>query len=111
MTQTVSVAEASSRLESLLRQVSDHRDDIVIERQGKPAAVLIPFTDYEKWRRLREQERAAALEEFRQLGERIAAPNQDLTEEQAIALADEVAHEIIDDMAARGVISFERDRR
>jgi polyhydroxyalkanoate synthesis regulator phasin len=58
-----------------------------------------------------QQRRAEALERLRRLEERIAARNHDLTEEQAQAIADEIVREIIDDLVARGEISFERDRR
>ncbi len=40
-----------------------------------------------------------------------AARNQDLTEEAAIEIAERVSHELIDDLAARGEIRFDRDGR
>ena len=58
-----------------------------------------------------EQWRAEAIEHLRELEREIITRNSDLSEEEAIALADQISHEIIDDMAARGDITFERDLR
>ena len=56
--------------------------------------------------------RVEAIQHLRgELEEEIAARNSDLSAEDAIALADQISHEIIDDMAARGDITFEHDLR
>ncbi len=60
---------------------------------------------------LREALLTDALERLRKLHERSAARNQDLSEEAAIEIAERVSHELIDDAAARGDITFERDGR
>ena len=74
-----------------------------VTNQAQPQADQDGATDQER--------RTQALERLRRLEERIAARNQDLTEEQAEAIAEEIVSEIIDDLVARGEISFERDRR
>lgn len=114
MPKAVSATEAKNRLGSLLAYVAEQGDDVVVESQGKPKAVLISFAAYQEVLALREQKRRAdALERLRRLEERIADRNRDsdLTEEEAVALADRISHEIIDDMAERGELTFERDRR
>jgi len=108
---TVSAHEAKNRLGSLFGYVSDHGDEVIVENHGKPKAVIMSFAAYEEVQALREQKRRAdALERLRQLHERVAARNRDTTEEEAIAFADRLSHELIDDMAARREITFERDR-
>lgn len=112
MPKTVSANEAKNRLGSLFDYVSDQDDEVIVESHGKPRAVIMSYPAYEEVRVLRaRQRRADALERLRQLHERIATRNQGATEEEAIAFADRLSHELIDDMATRGVVAFERDRR
>lgn len=115
MSKAVSVAEAESRFDALLGYV-DQGDEVIVESDGKPRAVLISFAAFEEVATLRDRDqkrRAAALEDFRRLEQQIADQNRnsDLTDEEIEALADRISREAIDSMVARGEISFERDRR
>jgi antitoxin YefM len=47
MVKTVPVREFRSRLSKLLSDVADRRDHVLVTRNGKPAAVLVPFHEYE----------------------------------------------------------------
>jgi prevent-host-death family protein len=47
MAKTVPVRELRSNLSSLLDDVSDRRDHVLVTRNGTPAAVLIPIDEYE----------------------------------------------------------------
>jgi antitoxin YefM len=47
MTKTVPVRELRNNLSSLLDDVSDRRDHVLVTRNGAPAAVLIPIDEYE----------------------------------------------------------------
>jgi len=112
MPKAVSATEAKNRLGSLIGYVTEQQDEVIVESQGKPKAVLLSSAAFQDVEQLREEKRRAdALARLRDLGEPIAAANRssDLSEEEAQALADRISHEIIDDMAARGVLSFERD--
>ncbi len=115
MPKAISSNEAKQRWGSLLGYVSDQGDEVIVESHGKPKAVVISIAAYEEFQSLRDrQRRADALERLRGLHERLATRNQDATaeeEEGAIAFADRLSHELVDDMAARGEITFERDRR
>ena len=112
MPKTVAANEAKQRLGSLLGYVSEQGDEVIVERHGRPTAVLISVAAYDDFKTLREQKRRAeALQRLRRLEEGISAGNQDLTEEEAIEVAVRLSHELIDDMAARGELVFERDRR
>jgi len=46
MARTVPVREFRSRLSELLSDVADRRDHVVVTRNGKPAAALIPIGEY-----------------------------------------------------------------
>jgi len=111
VTKTVSANEAKNRLGSLLGYVSEEGGEVVVESHGKPKAVIMSISAYEEVQELREQRRRAdALEQLRALHARVAIRNQDLTEDEAIEIADRLSHELVDDMAERGDITFERDR-
>ena len=67
MAKIVPVRELRSNLSSLLDQVSDRRDHVVVTRNGSPAAALIPIDEYEALEEtaevLSDSEALAALEE------------------------------------------------
>ncbi len=112
MPRAISSNEAKQRWGSLLSYVSEQGDEVIVESHGKPKAVVVSIAAYEELQTLREQKRRAdALARLRDLHDRLATRNQDTTEEEAIAFADRLSHELIDDMAAREEITFERDRR
>ncbi len=111
MAMTVSANDAKNRFGSLLAHVNEPGGEVIVERHGHPRAVLISYGAYEEVLAQRqEKRRAEAREILRQLQAQAEALNSDLSEEESIAIAEEISHEIIDDMAARGEISFERDR-
>jgi len=113
MPKAVSVAEAEHRFDALLGYV-DQGNEIIVESDGKPRAVLMSFAAFEQVATLRDRDqkrRAAALERLLRLQDQVSARNQDLTEEEAEALAEEITQQAIANMVARGEISFERDRR
>jgi antitoxin YefM len=47
MAKTVPVRELRNNLSSLLDDVSDRRDHVLVTRNGAPAAALIPIDEYE----------------------------------------------------------------
>jgi antitoxin YefM len=47
MAKTVPVREFRTKLSELLSDVADRRDHVLVTRNGKPAAVLIPIGEYE----------------------------------------------------------------
>ncbi len=50
MAMKVSIAEARSSLSKLLKYAQ--KEPVIITRRGKPDAVLLPFAEYERLRRL-----------------------------------------------------------
>jgi antitoxin YefM len=47
MTKTIPVREFRSNLAEVLSDVADRRDHIVVTRNGRPAAALVPIDEYE----------------------------------------------------------------
>lgn len=47
MSQTVPVRELRSNLGRLLSDVAERRDHVIVTRNGRPAAVLVPIDEYE----------------------------------------------------------------
>jgi prevent-host-death family protein len=47
MAKTVPVRELRSNLSSLLDEVSERRDHVLVTRNGTPAAALVPVDEYE----------------------------------------------------------------
>ena len=47
MAKTVPVRELRARLSELLSDVADRRDHVLVTRNGRPAAALVPIDEYE----------------------------------------------------------------
>lgn len=54
MEKTLSLSEAKMRLHELVDNVQKKEDEIIITKNGKPAAVLIPAFVYEGWHETRQ---------------------------------------------------------
>ena len=109
---TITADEAKNYLDDWIALVNDDDTEIIIERHGKPKAVIMSFESFEEVKDLREkQRRAEAVRDLRALQEEISSHNRDLTEEQIDEIANRFSHDIIDDMVADGKITFERDLR
>jgi len=46
---TLSLSEAKAKLSSLVDEVSQRDEEVVITRNGRPAAVLVSADEYESW--------------------------------------------------------------
>ncbi len=108
MPKIVSSTEAKGSFGTLLKWMEEHDDEVIVELYNKPAAVLMPYEEYEKVRRLREQERRReALSALRALREEVRARNEDLDEREAYRLAG-FSDEITEEM---GTAAREEERR
>jgi len=89
----LSVVEARRQFADLLGRVAYGREEIVIERAGRPMAVLINLEEYRHLKTLaaerRESERRTRFDLIRQAGERNA-----LDDEEAFALGLELTDEV-----------------
>jgi antitoxin YefM len=77
---TVPVREFRGRLGELLSDVADRRDHVVVTRNGKPAAALIPIGEYEAL-----EETAEILSDTTTL-EAIEAGLEDLAQDETVTL-------------------------
>jgi prevent-host-death family protein len=67
MARILSLSEAKARLSELVADFEKDEEELVITRNGRPAAVLISAEEYEGWRETREIMRNRALmKEIRQ---------------------------------------------
>ncbi len=58
---TVPLSEAKSRLSGLVEQVRSLEEQVVITRNGRPAAVLVSAEEFERWTETIEVRADAAL--------------------------------------------------
>jgi prevent-host-death family protein len=88
MARTVSSSEVQNNFGAMLQWVEENNDEVVVERRGKPAGVIIAYEEYQDILRLRELERRrkvfARMEAIRK---QVAERNPDLTAEEAYRLA------------------------
>ena len=109
MPKTVSASEAKVKFGSIMDWAEQNKDEVIVESRGKPKVVIVAFAEYEKLAELREQyRRRIALARLEALAETIQARNQDLSEEEADALADQFTREVVEEMIAEGQIKYKR---
>lgn len=107
---TVSSNEAKQHWGAMMNGVNSPDDAVIVESHGRPKVAVISYTRFEKMLELEVQARRAwALEQLRQLEERIGDRNRDLTNEQIEELADRFSCEFVDDLVAEDQVVFERD--
>lgn len=107
MPKTISVSEAKNKLSAMLKWAVENQDEVVVESHGRPRAVILPYAQYELFRKLREKERRQhALQRLHELAAANQARNQDLTPAEAEELADEVTRETIERIEVEGKVSF-----
>ena len=109
MPKTVSATEAKNRLGAIIGWVLQTKDEVIVESRGEPKVVVVPFSEYERLKGIREQvRRQEALAKLEKLRECVRSRNRDLSGEEADALADRFSREIIEDMAREGKIKFKK---
>jgi prevent-host-death family protein len=108
MPREVSATEAKNRLGALLSWVTEENDEVIIEHQGKPRAVIISISEYEKVKAEREQKRRAeALARIQRLREEISVRNRDMTPEQVEEFANRVRHDVVQSLMEKRALRFE----
>ena len=112
MSKVISSDEIKQQWGSVPGYVTENGNEVIVESDGEPTAVVMSFAAYQDVLALREkQRRAEALARLEALRKEVRSQNQDLTEEEALELSVRVSREIIDDMVAAGRLVFERDLR
>lgn len=107
MPRTVSASEAKTRFGEMATWIQENRDDIIVESRGKPNVVIVSFEEYQKILDLRERaRREELLSELESLRSEVSARNQDLSEDEALALGELWARETIAEMIREGKIKY-----
>ena len=107
MSRTVSASEAKNKLGALIGWVLENKEEVIVASRGDPKVVLVPYAEYEEMLKIKEQvRRRQALAKLEKLRQRVSGRNQDLTPEQAEALADRFIREVVADMVKEGKIRF-----
>ena len=108
MPKAVSATEAKNRFGSLLGWVAEQGDEVIVERQGRPQAVIMSIGEYEKIQELRErQRRDEALATMRRLRQQIQARNRDLTPDEADEIAERFSRDVVEGLIEKGKVRFE----
>ena len=92
-TKRVSATELQRKTREVIDQVRTSGKAVVVESHGKPTVAVIPFEQYEREQKRRE-------EDFDKLFAWVQANaelNKDLTEESAMELADKIRQELWDE--------------
>ncbi len=74
------ITQARLKLSELVDGVRYQGDTVLLEKSGKPAAVIVPIAAYLTWR----EQRAAKFDVFRRIQDSVAGK---FTEEEAMSLA------------------------
>ena len=61
MSKTLTLSEVKARLSELVANVEKTEEELVITRNGRPAAVLISAEEFESWKETRDIQRNLAL--------------------------------------------------
>src|SRR5438105_942090 len=96
MKRRLSAVEARKKLGEILDGVYYRGDEVVIERAGKPLAVVVPATLYEQHQRNQKE----AAEALMAISNRLYERNKDVPREVLEAEIDEAIKEVRAEMAA-----------
>lgn len=109
MQKTVSATEAKAKLSDLMKWAVKTGDSVVVQSRGYPQVVIVPFTEYQELRQAKEEiRRTQVIAQLQEIAREMQAANQDLSAEEAEAIAEEISRTAIEQLEAKGKISFER---
>ena len=86
MEKTISALEARKKLGQVLEEVFYQGNQFIVERAGKPMAVVVPVSQYRKWKERREQ--------FFAMIDEVRERNKDIPSEVIEAEVEEAVREV-----------------
>ena len=102
----ISSTQAKARFSELVEK-TEKGAEVIIQRRGKPVAVILSYQTYQDMLALREKaRREEALARLRALAREVQAQNQALPPEERASLADNLAREAAESLVQKGVIQF-----
>ena len=82
MSKTLPISEVKARLPELVNRVQEREEEVVVTRNGKPAAVLLNYAEYERLKEtldvLADEDRTAVLQLFELISDAAAELAPDL---------------------------------
>lgn len=88
MPKTISSTEAQAQFGSVVKWARENNDEVIVKLYGEPAVVLMPYAEYAKLEKLRQQEtKRNALKALDAMRRQVQADNPELTAEEAYRLA------------------------
>lgn len=88
MPRTVSSSEAQNNFGAIVLWTEENQDDVVVERHGKPTAVIVSYDVYRSLTALRDREsKLDALKELQELRQEVQRVNPAITAEEAYRAA------------------------
>jgi len=110
MIRTLSSNEVKQRWGAVMGSVSRGEGEVIVESHGKPKVAVVSYEEFEALRAMREKrDRDEILRQFRELSDRLAGKNDDLTPEQVDELANRFSHEFFEELVQEGKIRYEPD--
>lgn len=107
MVRTISATKAKVNFGAVTQQVIDDGEPVVVENHGRPSVAIVPVQQLERLAELEELERRRQwLERAQALRSRVRTKNQDLTEEQADQIADEIVRDAVDALFEKGTVRY-----
>jgi prevent-host-death family protein len=107
MVRTISATEAKVNFGAVTQRVIDDGEPVVVENHGQPRVAIVPVEKLDRLAELEEQERCRVwLERVRALRARVREKNQDLTDEQAEQIADEIVSDAVDALYEKGIVRY-----
>jgi prevent-host-death family protein len=107
---TYTSTEAKNKFGELGMQVMDKGNPVMIENYGKIKMVLIPYEQYEEYQQLKEKQRRQEIwKKLEALREKIQSRmTEEISEEEALRIGDEITREAIQSLEDKGIIKFEK---
>ncbi len=103
----VSSTQAKARFSELVER-SAQGDEIIVQRRGKPVAVILSYETYQDLQALQERaRRQEALARLRALAREVQRQNQFLTEEEREGVAEATTRAAVESLITRGAVRFE----
>jgi prevent-host-death family protein len=110
-TKTFPASEVKNRFGAIVGKVqTGEYTEVIVENHGEPVAAIVPVTELEALRAVREQEkRQKALATLRQAREEVQARIKGkLTQKEVDEIANRFSHELVEDLEKEGKVRFER---
>lgn len=110
-TKTLPASQVKNTFGTVVNQVQNGTfEAVIVENHGEPVVAIVAIEELQAMKEFKEQEkRRKALAMLRQAREEVQArlPKK-LSDKEAMQIADQFSHELVEDLAKEGKVKFER---